>query len=187
MVKKHGVFAYLVSTDEDLLLFSIRVEYSEVGTRHIKDLSLEWFGDNLTIISDEYIDADRAGRKGRKTGNLLLSRGVLYSGGNVEFPLERSANQKNDMIWVHTATGDGILGSFSLKLPKMIETIKISFSPPKSKCIFFQKKALLMGGITYVQYKEYLEVDVAPIPIFPDDWSILFNIECRDIESLTKA
>lgn len=121
MVKKHGTFAYPIFSDEDLLQFSVRIEYLESGTRHIKSLFLEWFGDNISTICDEEKVLKKAGA-GRRTDELLNPpERVILSGANLEIPLKRTDNNQNDMVWVHTMTGDGITNSFSFKLPKMIE------------------------------------------------------------------
>lgn len=128
MVKRHGTFAYPIFSDEDLLQFSVRIEYLEAGARHIKSLFLEWFGDNLSTICDKENVYKKNGI-GRRTGELLNPpERVILSGANLEIPLKRSDNNQNDIVWVHTMTGDGITNSFSFKLPKMVEVPNIIFS-----------------------------------------------------------
>lgn len=184
MTKRHGVFSYPIFTDEDLFTFSIRIEYYDKGTRHIDNVSLEWIGNNIATRSNKQIDEYRW----HKTENLLNTRGVIYSGGSIEIPLQRTDNTKNDMIWVHTSTGDGVLADFSFKLPKIpqstnLDSIPLSFSNKKSNsCIYHQKKALAMGGIDMDLYKLYVETNIAPIPVFPDDWNELVKIDCRDLK-----
>ncbi len=192
MVKKHGCFAYPIFNDEDLLLFSIRVEYKDSGFRHICSLSLEWFGDNVSS-HDFHISKSK---KGRKTENLLSPPDkVLLNGASLEIPLSRENNKQNDVIWIHTITGDGILNSFSFKLPKKVEIQNINpiagipAKPEKQKaytCKHHQKKALKMRAITPKEYEDYVDLNIAPIPVLADSWSILHPITCEELDRLAE-
>jgi hypothetical protein len=185
MVRKKGTFSYPVFLDDDLLLFSVRVEYHDLGPRSLKELSLEWFGGNLESSMDSSSDEKD---KVHKTQNLLATRGVLHSGANYEVPFQRLKNTTTDMIWIHTKTSDGIIESFSFKVPKMppFDTIRLE-SKSSTRCHTLQKKALFMQAISKRQYQEYVELRIAPIPTLADDWSILHPVSCDDIDKLSQG
>ena len=186
MVEKNGVFAYPIFQDEDMLLFSVRVEYKAKGAHYIKNLAMEWFGDNLDTITDDENIFRKTGN-GRRADELLAPIRVIYSGANIEIPLKREDNKRNDLVWIHTITDDELTASFSFKLPKVLglDLKMVSVNPSQERlCLKLQKRALLAGAITYREYENYVSSNLVPIPQADDDWENTLEVSCREINHM---
>ena len=172
MVKKHGVFVY-AEGDTYSENFSIRVDWFNNGNNFLKEVYLQWHGNNIdTGCPSEIIE----GSDFRQTHNICSDGKFIFSGGNRVIAIHRRSNVKSDMVYVTARADNGYSQAFSIALPKFIELKKIK-SP--SVCERRRLNALRLHLISNIELQELRDANEAPIIVGNDE--IIAWVSCTSV------